>query len=308
MESELIDWLRRTLPTSEALRVGLEDDAAVVRWASSEVVATTDMLMDGVDFVLGEVEPRRVGHKILAVNLSDLAAMAAQPVAACVSLALPRRGGLPLAQELYRGMLPLAERHAVLIAGGDTNSWDGPLVANVTLLGRPLAHGPLRRSQARAGDKIIVTGALGGSILGHHLDFEPRVAEAQLLHERYEVHAGMDISDGLALDLSRLCRASGCGAILRTAAVPISTAALDYARQLDDGSTPLDHALADGEDFELLLAVPPAEAAWLLHDQPLADVRLTEIGEFVAAPGLWQQDQAGLRSPLAPRGFEHRLD
>lgn len=308
MESHLIDWLRRTLPATKAVRVGLGDDAAVLRGDGSDVVVTTDMLMAGVDFILGEVEPRRVGHKILAVSLSDLAAMAARPVAAFVSLALPRSGGLELAQELYRGMLPLAERYGVAIAGGDTNSWDGPLVANVTLLGTPSSRGSLLRSGARAGDKILVTGSLGGSILGHHLDFEPRIAEALLLHERYDLHAGMDVSDGLALDLSRLCQASGCGAVVQSLAVPIAHAAHEYARQLADGSTPLDHAFADGEDFELLLAVPAREAARLLRERPLADVRLSEIGEFVPQPGLWQIDHKGDRIPLAPRGFEHRLD
>jgi len=308
MESDLINWLRRTLPSGEAVRVGLGDDAAVVKLAALEVVVTTDMLMDGVDFVLGEVEARRVGHKILAVNLSDMAAMAAQPIAAFVSLALPRTGGLELAQELYRGMWPLAERHGVVIAGGDTNSWAGRLVANVTLLGSPSPRGSLLRSGARAGDKIIVTGSFGGSILGHHLDFEPRVVDARRLHERYELHAGMDVSDGLALDLWRLCQASRCGAVVRTEAIPLAAAATEYARRRSDGSSPLDHALSDGEDFELLLAVPPVAAERMLREQPLADVRLTEIGEFVAQPGLWQVDPSGNRVPMAVSGFEHQLD
>jgi thiamine-monophosphate kinase len=308
MESDLITWLRRTLPTQEAVRVGLGDDAAVVRFDDSNVVVTTDMLMDGVDFVLAEVEPRRVGHKILAVNLSDMAAMAARPVAAFVSLALPRRAGLHLAQELYRGMLPLAERHGVTIAGGDTNSWEGPLVASVTVLGTPAPRGPLRREGGRAGDKILVTGSFGGSLLGHHLDFEPRVAEARLLHERYELHAGIDVSDGLGLDLHRLATESGCGALVRLNAVPIAAAAHERARQVADGSTALEHALADGEDFELLLAVPPAEAARLLSAQPLAGVRLTDIGELVAELGLWQEDATKHRTSLAPRGYEHKLE
>lgn len=308
MESDLISWLRRTLPTADAIRVGLGDDAAVVRFESNELVVTTDMLMDGVDFRLEEVNPRRVGHKILAVNLSDMAAMAARPVAAFVSLALPRQTGLELAQDLYRGMLPLLECHGVTIAGGDTNSWEGPLVANVTLLGTTTARGPLRRSGARPGDKILVTGAFGGSLLGHHLDFSPRVSEALLLHEHYKLHAGMDVSDGLSLDLDRLARESNCGAVLRLAAIPIAPAAHQRTQQLADGSTPLEHALADGEDFELLLAVPPAEAARLLTDQPLSVIPLTEIGEFVAEIGLWQEDAAQRRTPLAPRGFEHSLE
>lgn len=308
MESDLITWLRRTLPVGDAVRVALGDDAAVVLFGNADVVVTTDMLMDGVDFVLDQVDPHRVAHKILAVNLSDMAAMAAQPIAAFVSLALPRRTGLQLAQDLYRGMLPLAERYGVTIAGGDTNSWDGPLVASVTVLGSPAPRGALRRSGAQPGDKIVVTGSFGGSLLGHHLDFEPRVSEARLLHERYDLHAGIDVSDGLALDLHRLATESGCGAIVRLAAVPVAAAAEQRALALADGSTALDHALADGEDFELLLAVPPAEAKRMLSEQPLMSVPLTEIGELVLERGLWQEDATANRTPLAPRGYQHALD
>src|SRR5207244_13065635 len=130
--------------------------------------------------------------------------------------------------------------------GGDVNVWEHPLCGSVTVLGQPTAKGPLRRSGARVGDWILVTGSLGGSILGHHLDFEPRLAEALLLHERYLLHAGMDLSDGLALDLSRLADESGVGAVLRLTDIPVSPAAEQLSRQLDDGVTPLDHALGDG--------------------------------------------------------------
>ena len=156
------------------------------------------------------------------------------------------------------------------IAGGDTNSWDGPLVLSVTLLGTTTPRGPLCRGGARPGDWIVVTGAFGGSILGRHLDFEPRVAEALLLAERYRLHAGIDASDGLSLDLSRVATESGCGAMVDLASVPVAEDARRLAANLADGSTPLDHALGDGEDFELILAVPPDEAARMLAQQPLA--------------------------------------
>jgi thiamine-monophosphate kinase len=307
MESEFIDWLRRRLPSNPSLRLGPGDDAAIL-WLGDrpECVVTVDLLTDGVDFKLGEAGPRRVGRKALAVNLSDLAAMAAVPLGAVIALVLPRYGGLHLAQELYEGLLPLAEQFTVAIAGGDTNSWDGPLAISVTLIGRSTEHGPLLRSGARPGDKIVVTGSFGGSILGRHFDFEPRVSEALLLNERYELHAGIDVSDGLSLDLSRLAAASGCGAVLDSARIPITSDAIELARRLQDGSTPLEHALADGEDFELILAVPPDEAVRVLSQQPLG-VPLTAIGEFVSEAGLWQLDASGGRLPLAPRGFEHRL-
>ncbi len=305
MESELISWLRRRLPPHPLLRLGPGDDAAVLRMAGvDECAVTVDLLSDGVDFRLAEIDPRRAGRKALAVNLSDLAAMAARPLAAVVSVCLPRPGGYELAKALVEGMLPLAEKYDVAIAGGDTNSWEGPLVISVTLLGTITERGPLRRDGARLGDRILVTGALGGSILGRHLDFEPRVREALLLNEQYRIHAGTDISDGLSLDLSHLADASGCGAVLHTTNVPVHDDARRLARERNDGPTPLDRALSDGEDFELILAVPPADAEAILAEQPL-DVPLTDIGEFVAEPGLWQVDARGARRELVPRGWEH---
>ncbi|HVU87751.1 MAG TPA: thiamine-phosphate kinase [Pirellulales bacterium] len=303
MESEFIAWLRERLPAHRRLGVGIGDDAALVRLAQgSEILVSVDALSEGVDFRLSDVAPQRIGRKALAVNLSDMAAMAARPLAAVVSVVLPREGGLQLAQQLAEGMLPLAEKFDVAFAGGDTNTWDQGLVISITIFGEPTGRGPLRRSGARPGDIILVTGAFGGSILGRQFDFEPRVAEAMALHERYELHAGIDVSDGLSLDLSRLARESGCGAVLFPDRIPIAPAASELSRR--DGVSPVEHALRDGEDFELVLAVPPDAARQMLAEQPLA-VPLSAIGEFVAEPGLWQVDPQGKRAPLAPRGFEH---
>jgi thiamine-monophosphate kinase len=307
MERDLIRWLRRRLPPHPLLRLGPGDDAAVLDMANvAECVVTVDMLTDHVDFDLAKVDPRRAGRKALAANLSDLAAMAARPLAGVVALALPRQGGMELAVALYEGMLPLAERYDLAIAGGDTNTCDGPLAVSITLLGAVTGRGPLRRAGARPGDRILITGSFGGSILGRHLDFEPRVREALLLHERYDLHAGIDVSDGLSLDLSRVLEESGCGAVIVTDNVPLADDARRLAEQLGDGSTPLDHALGDGEDFELLLAVPPHEAQRMLAEQPLREnCVLTDIGEFIAEPGLWQIDPSGVRRPLTPHGWEH---
>jgi thiamine-monophosphate kinase len=296
------------LPANPSLLVGAGDDAAVLELTQRQgCVVTVDMLTEGVDFVLSQVSPRRVGRKSLAVNLSDLAAMAARPVTAVVALALPRIGGLELAKELYEGLIPLAEQYGIAIAGGDTNTWDGPLVISVTALGETTSHGPLKRSGAQPGDAIIVTGQFGGSILGHQFDFEPRVAEALALAANFALHAGIDVSDGLSLDLWRMAKESGCGAVIDLNKVPIAQAAVTLANSGDDGDTPLAHALADGEDFELILAVPPDAAERLLAEQPLA-CGCTRIGEFIAEPGLWQLDAARGRLPLVPRGFEHRME
>lgn len=308
MESDLISYLRRRIPSHPLLKLGIGDDAAILRLADTdECVVTVDLLTDHVDFELDRDDPRRVGRKMLAVNLSDLAAMAAKPLAGVVAMVLPRRGGMELAVQLFEGLLPLAQRYDVAVAGGDTNSWDGPLAVSVTLLGAVTRHGPLRRYGARPGDHILVTGSFGGSILGHHLDFEPRVEEALLLGERYQLHAGIDVSDGLSIDLAHLAEASGCGAAVQPDRVPVAEAARRLTEQRADGSTPLDHALGDGEDFELILAVPPRDAERILADQPLA-VPVTAIGRFVDEPGLWQTDARGGRRPLARTGWQHELD
>ena len=308
MESELIDYLRTRLKPHPLLRLGAGDDAAVLRMGNvDDCVLTVDLLTDHVDFELSEVDPRRVGRKALAVNLSDLAAMASEPLAGVVAVALPRSGGMDLAVALYEGLLPLAEQYNLAIAGGDTNSWDGPLVISVTLIGKVTGQGPLRRDGAKPGDRIIVTGSFGGSILGRHFDFQPRVAEALLLAERYQLHAGIDASDGLSIDLAHLADESGCGAMLDIEAVPVADDAHRLAEQLADGSTPLDHALADGEDFELILAVGAEEAERMLAEQPL-EVPLTSIGQFIDKRGLWQIDSRGERVPLVPRGFQHEFD
>ncbi len=305
METEFVHWLRQRLTPHPRLPLGPGDDAAVLRWGQgAECVLTVDLLTDGVDFELQKAAPRKVGRKALAVNLSDLAAMAARPLGALVALALPRDGALSLAKELYEGLIPLAERFDLPIAGGDTNCWDGPLVVSITLVGEVHARGPLTRRGAIPGDKIVVTGQFGGSILGHHFDFEPRIDEALLLKSRYEVHAGIDVSDGLSLDLARLAEESGCGAEIQLDRIPVAPAAIALTKQRNDGRLPLEHALGDGEDFELILAMPAKTLDELQRQRPLT-CELTCIGEFVSQRGLWQLDSQGVRRPLEPRGFLH---
>jgi thiamine-monophosphate kinase len=287
------------------LLLGLGDDAAVLELAvGPRCVVTTDMLNEGVDFVSGRCDWRLVGRKALAVNLSDLAAMAARPVAAVVSLSLPRQDALAIAQRLYEGLLPLAEEFEIAIAGGDTNTWDGGLVVSITAIGELTGRGPLLRNGARAGDAVLVTGEFGGSILSKQFHFTPRVREALLLHANYRIHAAIDVSDGLSLDLSHITDESGCGALVDLDAVPIADDARQLAHEAPRAAAALEHALSDGEDFELILAVPPDEAQRLLADQPL-DVPLTRIGTFIEEPGLWTASDDGSRQPLQPQGYEH---
>lgn len=302
-EFAFINWLRRRTPAAGRVLVGPGDDTAVVSWpGGAPCLVTTDMLLEGSCFRLAEAGPRRVGHKAMAVNLSDMAAMAGRPVAAVVSVGLPRQGGRGLAEELYGGMREVADAFDTAIVGGDTNSWDGSLVINVTLLGEPTGRGPVLRSGAKPGDVLLVTGPLGGSILGKHLDFTPRVREAQQLHALVVLHAMIDLSDGLAADVAHLGTESGCGVVLRADAIPIAA----DAHRLGDGRSPLEHALGDGEDFELVFAVSPADARTLLDTQPVPGVTLTAIGECVGE-GLWLEE-ASKRRPLEPCGYVHALE
>lgn len=301
-EFAFIDWLRRRTPPTDRVLLGPGDDTAVLDWPCGPAcLVTTDMLLDGSCFCLAEAGPRSVGRKAMAVNLSDIAAMAGVPVAAVVSVGLPRTGGRALAEELYQGLREVADRFQTAIVGGDTNSWDGPLVISVTILGEATPHGVVRRSGAKPGDWLMATGPFGGSILDKHLDFTPRVNEALELHALAPLHAMIDVSDGLAGDLEKLCAESGCGALLRADAIPIA----DAARRMNDGRSPLDHALGDGEDFELVFAIPADEGQRLLQNQPIKGITLYHVGECVAS-GLWLEEQ-GARRRLPATGYIHEL-
>jgi thiamine-monophosphate kinase len=301
-EFAFIDWLRQQTPADPRVLLGPGDDAAALRLGvDTPCLVTTDMLLDGSCFILAEAGPRLVGRKAMAVNLSDIAAMAGRPVAAVVSVGLPRDGGRALASELYTGLREMADAFETAIIGGDTNSWNGPLVISVTVLGEAAERGAVRRSGARPGDRLVVTGPLGGSIQGKHLTFTPRVREALQLHALADLHAMIDISDGLGADVNHLCTESRCGAVLRAEAIPITHA----AKRMDDERSPLEHALGDGEDFELVFAVSPEDAHRLIDLQPIAGITLTHIGEVVDS-GLWLE-QDGERRTLDPVGYEHPL-
>ncbi len=308
-EFGLIDWIRRrecARPVkSPWTKLGIGDDCAILDVGpGSNLLITTDMLMDGRHFRLEKDGALSVGHKALGVNLSDIAAMAGVPRAAVVAVALPRSGASDLARGLYDGMAALAERFGVDLIGGDTNAWDGPLVLSVTLIGEATARGPVCRNGARPGDAILVTGPLGGSLhAGRHLRVEPRIVEALALHAAAPLHALIDLSDGLSSDLSHiLVESGGLGALLDETAIPIHADAREMSRL--DGKSPLEHALHDGEDFELCAVVPAADGARLLAEPPKG-VTLFLVGEITEAPGLLLRSSAGVIEPIAPRGFDH---
>jgi thiamine-monophosphate kinase len=311
MELDFVSRLLARIPADPRLEVPPGDDAAVLRSpAERRTVVTVDMLMEGVDFVLGsDCTPRQVGHKAIAVNLSDLAAMAARPEAVVAAVALPRVGGDAIGSGLLDGMLECATAHGATLAGGDTNSWDGPLVISITALGSVPPGRAWRRDGARPGDLIVVSNACGGSLLGRHLAVAPRCREALVIADHFNVHAAIDISDGLSLDLARMMDASGTAAVLDLASVPIHADAARMAARADDDRSPLDHALGDGEDFELLLSLPAPEARRLVAAAPtLVGIAFTVIGEVIEGHGLSTRTAEGTTAPLAPRGYEHGFE
>lgn len=273
MELEFIRELCQKSTSHPRVAVGIGDDAAEITWPAGEgVLVCTDMIADGTDFHLAECGAEAAGRKALAVNLSDIAAMGATPVAAFVSMHLPRENGAEVARGVMQGVRGLADEFGVAVAGGDTGVWDHPLVINIALLGETKGASAWQRKGAKPGDRILVTGIFGGSIFGKHLNFQPRINEASLIRSLAEVHSAIDVSDGLSLDLHRLCEASGVGAVIEAEAIPLS----QEARQSTDRE-PLAAALSDGEDFELIMTVAPDEAEKLFANSSLREL-LTDIG------------------------------
>ena len=300
-EFDLIAVFRAGSEAHTRVRIGIGDDCASLRFTPGrEVLVTTDMLMDGRHFRLSDVTPEQVGYKAMAVNLSDVAAMAGEPIAAVVAVALPRAIAVAIAPRIHTGLLEAARPFGVAIVGGDTNAWDGPLVLSVTLLGEVDAGQAVRRGGARIGDSIFVTGPLGGSLLGRHLRPMPRIAIAKALVQLGPIHAMIDVSDGLAADLGHILEESGgLGATLDADAIPIHPDA--HTMAAFDGRSALDHALNDGEDFELVFTVSNVVAERIR--EVFKEVR--EIGTILQQPGLRLRFAGGEVREIIPKGFDH---
>ncbi len=307
-EDQLIRWLAERQPFgSSEVALGIGDDLAMLTLVDGSILVGTDMLLDGVHFDSRVHAPEAIGRKALAVALSDCAAMAVCPCAALLSVALPNSWSMNQARQLHEGAYQLARKYDCAIIGGDTNSWDKPLAIDAVILAQPHENiVPIRRSGARPGDDLFVTGRLGGSILGHHMTFEPRVAEARQLASLLgsRLHALMDLSDGLSTDAGRMADASGCGLVFESAA--LETVVSNAARQLarEHGRSPLDHALNDGEDFELLLAVEGGTLSAEANEVLSASTPFTRVGTVVSSRGVWLADASG-RTPLPPGGWQH---
>ena len=306
-EFELIRRLTRGLPSNSSVVVGAGDDCAVLEAGLPDrlLLFKTDAVVEGVHFTAG-TPPERIGHKALGRCLSDIAAMAGTPTAALVTIGLPRDFKTELVEGIYAGMNALARRYEVAIVGGETTTNPGGIFISVALLGWAPRGKSVLRSGAEAGDAIFVTGELGGSLAGKHLEFEPRLAEARWLAQHFAPHAMLDISDGLAGDLRHILKASRVGTELLATAIPISRGARLAAKAGSAAKPALLAALTDGEDFELLFTVASRNAVPLLDGwrKQFPKLALTCIGKITAGEGITIRDKNGAR-PLTAHGYDH---
>ena len=300
MEHAFLAYVRGRSRSLPQVGVGIGDDAAIIEPAEGQLVVCTDQIIDKVDFDASTQSLRDVGYKSVAINLSDIAAMGGRPQSILVTLSLPKENATQIAGDVYEGIFEAATGFDLAIAGGDISTYDGPLAISITLLGNVPRDAAWLRSGAKEGDAIVVTGFVGGSILGRHLRPTPRVALASFLRETVHVNSAIDVSDGLSLDLDRLCASSHVGAELDMQQIPIHDDAIMLSES--SGKTPLEHAWSDGEDFELILTMSQADADKILPMELGAE--LTQIGKIVGRTGLWKQERGKL-TRVSPRGYVH---
>ena len=307
-EFSFIECLRKKVAGSSCVSLGIGDDAAVLNVAKGkQLVVATDAIVENVDFRMRHLSPEKIGRKALAINLSDLAAMGAKPTSFVVTIGKPVSVTTAWLFRFYDGLLKLARAYGVCCVGGDI-SRAKEFFANVTILGEVTKGRAVTRSGASEGDRIAVTGSLGGSLLRHHHDFIPRLREADLLVRGRFATAMIDISDGLVQDLGHILKASGVGASLDLDQVPVSRDALKMAR--GESLEARGRALNDGEDFELLFTVRPQrkrelEKIWGKH---FPRVPLTWIGriERIAPQIFWKFKGEKAPAPRTTRkGFRH---
>jgi len=295
-EIALIERFRKKIRLDSTVVKGSGDDAAVIRWTKGKhLLFTCDMLIENTHFRLKEANPYRVGWKAMAVNISDIASMGGIPRHAVVSLGIPKGANLSLIDGVFSGVKALADKFKINIVGGDVNVSD-KLIIDIAMIGEAKKKELATRSGAKVGDIIMVTGNLGGSKYGKHLNFMPRVKEANFLVRNFKINSMTDISDGLSSDLTHVCHASKTGAKIYESLIPLSR----HAKSIKN-------ALSDGEDFELLLTVNKKYAAGILSRfKKETDTAITAIGEMTSkAKGIKIIDRFGRINKLKPTGFKH---
>jgi thiamine-monophosphate kinase len=300
-EDEITAWFAQQSKLTKAdFPVGIGDDMARVQLGQdSSVLVTTDMLLDGVHFDLQKATLKQAGYKAMAVSLSDCAAMATVPIAAVVSVALPKGYGREELKQLHAGITAAGRKFDCALVGGDITSWDDkkPLAISTAMLSRVAGNEPVKRSGAKVGDSICVTGSLGGAVSRKHLEFEPRVKEAIKIAQMVTLSSMIDISDGLSTDLNRVCKAGQVGAIIVSEQIPIS----DEAKKSEN---PLNSALNDGEDFELLFTLSNEHCRMLLKKWN-GSIPITPIGEITDTKKMQIKMPDGVIRDLQPGGYDH---
>jgi thiamine-monophosphate kinase len=305
-EFELIARLTHSLHANKSVVAGAGDDCAVLDLGVAEklFLFKADAVVAGVHFT-SDTPPEKIGRKALARALSDIAAMAGTPDAALVTLGLPKDFDADFVAKIYAGLNSLAVEYDVAVVGGETTT-NPVILLSIALLGHVPRGKCVLRSGAEAGDAIFVTGELGGSLAGRHLDFEPRLAEACWLAGHFNLHAMIDLSDGLAGDLQHVLNASKAGAELLKTAIPVSREAKTAARAGDAAKPPLVAALTDGEDFELLFTVAGKDAVPLLDawKRQFPAIKLSCIGKITSGSGISLRDARGVEK-LSAHGYVH---
>jgi len=291
-EFGLINRIKKIIKTDASVIQGIGDDCAVIEFNKDKyLLFTSDMLIEGIDFT-SQDKPYLVGRKALAVSISDIAACGGLPRYALVSLGMPKNISVESVDSIYKGMVDLAKEYNINIVGGDI-SRARELTLDVSISGFVEKKFLALRSGAKKGDIVFVTGELGGSILGRHLKFKPRIKEARFLVKNFKINSMIDISDGLAQDLSHILKQSNVGAIIYEGLIPQTK----NARNLHD-------ALYMGEDFELLFTMPPDEAKRLMRLE--SPVSFKPIGEIVDKNyKLTLVDKRGKEKILKAAGFQH---
>ena len=250
-ELDFINWIRKSSKPFKPVLVGPGDDSAVISVEfNKHFVVTTDTLLEGTHFKKQHTSPALIGRKAVTSSVSDIAAMGCKPEFALISLIFPDKIDRQYCETVFQGIKDTAIQYSIQIIGGDIVSGKCPLAINVTIIGSAFGYKPVLRSTARVNDVIMVTGYLGGSILGKHLEFEPRISTGIILNREFQINSMIDISDGLLVDLSHILIESGVGAVVNENKIPVSRDA--EILSLKSNKSPLHHALSDGEDYELL--------------------------------------------------------